>query len=77
MDIADKAPQLAKKVFHFRRLIRRAAKKARTFEIQKLVKKIKAVQKEAGDAKDATSSNAPKNSLEVLEKDLRTIKVRS
>lgn len=66
----DKPALLSKKLHHFRKLLRRAAKKARTFETAKAVKRIKSLKAETnGDAGARTKA------IEAAEKDMKGIKV--
>ncbi|KAI9026824.1 Bud-site selection protein [Hyaloraphidium curvatum] len=74
----DKATLLAKKLHHFRKLLRRAAKKARTFEAAKLVKKCKALRKDHGAAvapgKPAGTDGETQREIAALERDMRVVK---
>lgn len=71
----DKAGLLAKKLHHFRKVLRRAAKKARTFETAKLVKKCKALRKDGDAGSGSGVKDDVKKQLEVLEKDMKAMKV--
>ncbi|KAK9767566.1 hypothetical protein K7432_002539 [Basidiobolus ranarum] len=69
-----KAEKLSRKTFHLKKEIRKSLKKAKTFETQKIVKRIKTVRKDLEKKSSKEETDKLKTTIERLERELEMIK---